>query len=190
MRHNVAIKPLGKDSKHRKSMLNNLASDLIKHERIKTTRLKAKELRPFVEKIIHRGKTDTLHNRREVYKKIKSTTVLKKLFEDIGKRFETRTGGYTRIYRLGRRKGDGAELAIIELVEELLVNTSEDKPKKDKASTKKETPESKSETEVVNDDPEVKEKTEEKESNEAKVEDKAEEEVKAEKAEAEDAPEK
>ena len=120
MNHRNGVKRLGRDKAQRVAILNNLALSLFKHEKIKTTKLKAKLLKSFAEKIITRTKVDTLHNRRLVYRNIKDTKVIKKLFEDIGKRFQTRKGGYTRIYNIGQRKGDGASVCTIELVEELL----------------------------------------------------------------------
>ncbi len=120
MNHRSKIKKLGKDRKHRKAMLRNLSTSLLKSEKIKTTLPKAKVLKSFVEKIITRSKSDTVHHRREVYKNIKNTRILKKLFEDIGKRYKNQKGGYTRIYKAIRRKGDGATQCYIELVSEKL----------------------------------------------------------------------
>ncbi len=152
MRHQKRVKKLGRKKQHRVSMLRNMATSLIKNERIDTTLSKAKVLRTFVEPIITRAKkaNDTqdmnviLHHKREVMKKIKDRDVIVKLFEDIALRYMNRNGGYTRIYKLGPRKGDNAEMAMIELVEELLDTTSttakqgSDKKEKSKmGSTKK-----------------------------------------------------
>jgi large subunit ribosomal protein L17 len=94
-----------------------MATSLLIHERIRTTEAKAKELRPFVERLITLGGVDDVHRRRRARRHIADREALQKLFDDIGPRFRERPGGYTRIMKLGARKGDGAELAIIELTE-------------------------------------------------------------------------
>ena len=139
MRHRVAHRKLGRTTPHRIALLRNLATSLFDKERIRTTLPKAKELRPFAEKLITLAKRETsrLHARRLAARDIQEPAVVKKLFDTIGARFATRPGGYTRILRLGPRKGDGAEMAYIELV------GYEYKPAKDekgdkKASAKKE----------------------------------------------------
>jgi large subunit ribosomal protein L17 len=118
MRHRVAHRKLGRVATHRIALLRNLATALFERERISTTLMKAKELRPYAEKLITQAKRedDRLHARRLVLREIHDPTVLKKLFDDLGARFATRPGGYTRILRLGPRKGDGAEMAIVELI--------------------------------------------------------------------------
>lgn len=98
-------------------MLRNMATSLFLYERIRTTEAKAKELRPFAERLITLARTDDLHSRRLAGRQIADREVLQKLFDQIGPRFKDRPGGYTRILKLGARKGDGAELALIELVE-------------------------------------------------------------------------
>lgn len=98
-------------------MLRNMATSLFQYERIQTTEAKAKELRPFAERLITLARTDDLHSRRLARRQIADREVLQKLFDQIGPRFKDRPGGYTRILKLGARKGDGAELALIELVE-------------------------------------------------------------------------
>lgn len=108
---------LNRTSSHRKAMLNNMATELFRRERIETTLTKAKELRPFSEKIISAAKVNTLSSRRNVLKKIKDKEVVRKLFDEIGPRFNERPGGYTRIIKLYPRRGDATETAIIELVE-------------------------------------------------------------------------
>lgn len=123
MNHRVATRKIGKDSKHRLAMMRNLAHDLFEHERVKTTLAKGWILKQFADKIVHRAKVDNLHNRREVFKDIRDTEVLKKLFENIGKRYQNRKGGYTRMYHLGTRKGDSGKLCLVELVEEALDGT-------------------------------------------------------------------
>lgn len=118
MRHKVRIKKLGRTKSHRKSTLINLSKSLIKYERIKTTLAKAKYLRPFIERIIHRAKVNNLHNKRLILSKIQDHYLTNKLFEKISVRYLDRPGGYTRIYKLENpRIGDKAKLALIELVE-------------------------------------------------------------------------
>jgi len=108
---------LSRSVSHRKATLRNMATSLIRHERIETTTAKAKELRPFVEKLITLGKQGDLHARRLAGRSIADRQVLGKLFDDIGPRFSERPGGYTRILKLGSRRGDAAEMALIELVD-------------------------------------------------------------------------
>jgi len=116
MRHNVRLRKLGRTSGHRRALLRSLTTSLFLHERIRTTVPKAKELRSFAEKLITLARRDDLHARRQVIKDVADKDVVKKLFTTLGPRFATRPGGYTRIMRLGPRQGDGAEMAIIELV--------------------------------------------------------------------------
>ena len=125
MRHRVAHRKLGRVTEHRIAMLRNLADALLKHERIETTMPRAKELRPFVERIITIAKRGvaggaengkSLHARRLVLRDIQDREVVSKLFDTIAPRFESRPGGYTRILRIGYRRGDSAEVAQIELV--------------------------------------------------------------------------
>ena len=118
MRHRVAHRKLGRITPHRTALLRNLASALFERERIRTTLMKAKELRPYAEKLITLAKRedDRSHARRLVARDIRSAVVLRKLFDDLGARFAQRPGGYTRILRLGPRQGDGAEMAIVELL--------------------------------------------------------------------------
>jgi large subunit ribosomal protein L17 len=118
MRHRVAHRKLGRVTPHRKALLRNLATALFERERIRTTLPKAKELRPFAEKLITLAKRedDRLHARRQAAAQLQDPVVVQKLFDTIGARFATRPGGYTRILRLGPRQGDGAEMAYLELV--------------------------------------------------------------------------
>ena len=116
MRHKLKGRKLSRNTGHRNSLLRNLSTSLILNESINTTLAKAKELKRYAEKIIHKAKTDSLHNRRLVISKIGPTDAYKKLFEDIGNRYKDRNGGYTRITRTTYRKGDRTELAILELV--------------------------------------------------------------------------
>jgi large subunit ribosomal protein L17 len=118
MRHRVAHRKLGRTTPHRIALLRNLATALFEKERIRTTLPKAKELRPFAERLITLAKRedDRLHARRLAARHLQEPAVVKKLFETIGSRFATRPGGYTRILRLGPRRGDGTEMAYVELV--------------------------------------------------------------------------
>ena len=117
MRHRNKGRELGRNASHRRATLRNLATNLLKHERIETTTAKAKELRPFAERLITLGKRGDLHARRLAAAKIYDPQVVAKLFAEIGPRFSQRPGGYTRILKLGARKGDAADMALIELVE-------------------------------------------------------------------------
>ncbi len=117
MRHRKKGRELGRTRSHKKAMLRNMVTSLIIHERVRTTEAKAKELRPFAERLITLAKKGDLHSRRLAGRQIADSEALRKLFDHIGPRFETRPGGYTRILKLGARKGDGAELALIELTE-------------------------------------------------------------------------
>ena len=117
MRHRMAGRKLNRDSSHRKAMLQNMAVALLKHEQIKTTLPKAKELRRYVEKIITLGKRGTLHARRQAAGKLPEGAVVEKLFSTIAERYEDRAGGYTRILKAGYRYGDAAPMAVIELVD-------------------------------------------------------------------------
>ena len=118
MRHKVAHRKLGRVTSHRIALLRNLATALFERERIRTTLMKAKELRPFAERLITLAKRDQdrLHARRLALRDIQDPVTLKKLFDVLGARFAGRPGGYTRILRLGTRPGDGAEMAIVELI--------------------------------------------------------------------------
>ena len=115
MRHRKKGRQLSRTRSHKRATLRNLAASLFVHERIRTTEAKAKELRPFAEKLITLARRGDLHSRRLAGRHIADGEALHKLFEEIGPRFEGRPGGYTRILKLGARKGDGAELALIEL---------------------------------------------------------------------------
>ena len=109
-------KRLGGSPSHQRKILSNLAASLIDEERITTTVAKAKVLRPYVEKMVTRARRGDLHSRRLVLRRIQDTEVVTKLFDDIAPRYEDRPGGYTRIVKLGPRRGDGAEMALIEFV--------------------------------------------------------------------------
>ncbi len=117
MRHRKKGRQLSRTRSHKRAMLRNMATSLFRHERIRTTEAKAKELRPFAERLISLARSDDVHSRRRAGRQIADREVLQKLFHDIGPRFRGRPGGYTRILKLGARKGDGAELALVELTE-------------------------------------------------------------------------
>ena len=118
MRHRKKGKQLGRTSQHRRAMLRNMATSLFQHEGIETTVTKAKEVRPFAERLITLARSGDLHARRQVERHIRDRTVSGKLFGELGPRFASRPGGYTRIIKLGHRVGDGAEMARIELLAE------------------------------------------------------------------------
>ncbi|MGB2908762.1 MAG: 50S ribosomal protein L17 [Candidatus Aminicenantaceae bacterium] len=116
MRHQVKSQRLGRDSAQRKALLRNLVTSFMEKERIRTTHAKAKAVRPIAEKMITLARTNTLHTRRRALRYIYKKDVVKKLFDDIGPRFTERPGGYTRIIKIGPRAGDGAEMAVIEMI--------------------------------------------------------------------------
>ena len=117
MRHNIKNKKLNKTSSHRKAMFMNMSNALIKHEQITTTLPKAKELRRFVEKIITFGKKGDLFSRRKTVSILQDQKMTKKVFEILADRYKKRSGGYTRIVKLGNRFGDNAPMAVIELID-------------------------------------------------------------------------
>jgi large subunit ribosomal protein L17 len=117
MRHGISGRKLGRKTGHRNALLRNLAAALIKHEQITTTLPKAKELRPYVEKLITLAKRGGLSNRRLAMSRLGDETQLKKLFEVLAERYSDRDGGYTRVLRAGIRASDAVQMAIIELVD-------------------------------------------------------------------------
>lgn len=117
MRHLVKGRKLGRTSSHRKATLSSLSVALIKEHRIVTTVPKAKELRRYVEPIITRAKEDTSHNRRQVFSKLNDKQAVSHLFDEVAKKAMDRPGGYTRVIKLGHRSGDGADMAVMELVD-------------------------------------------------------------------------
>ena len=117
MRHGAAYRKLGRTASHRTAMFANMAAALIKHEQIVTTLPKAKDLRPVVEKLITLGKSGSLHARRTAMAQLRDETQLKKLFDVLAKRYESRNGGYLRIMKAGFRYGDQAPMAVIEFVD-------------------------------------------------------------------------
>lgn len=117
MRHGKSGRKLNRTSSHRKSMFANMAAALIKHEQIVTTLPKAKELKPFTDKLITLAKKGDLHARRQAISKVRDEAQVKKLFDVLGERYKERSGGYTRVLKAGFRYGDSAPMAVIELVD-------------------------------------------------------------------------
>ena len=153
MRHRKGYRKLGRTSAHRSALFRNQLQSMIEHERIVTTLAKAKELRSIVEKMVTLGRNDSVHTRRIAARSIADKLALVKLFEDISVRFSDRPGGYTRIIKLGPRRGDGAEMAILEFIDfEFGGEVAEPTPKKAKK------------TEEPSEEPEVEEAEEEEES--------------------------
>ena len=137
MKHRLKGKKLNRTSSHRKALLKNMAQALIKHEQITTTLVKAKTLKPYVDKLITFGKKGGLHSRRQALSKLEDSKLVQKLFDILAKRYENRNGGYSRVIKAGFRYGDNAPMAIIEFVDRDVEAKRVDKPKKD---TTKETP--------------------------------------------------
>lgn len=131
MRHNRRAKRFGRSLGERRAMLENLVSSLITHQQITTTLEKAKEAKRLADRVIHLGKTDSLTARRQVFSYLQDHELTSRLFKEVSPRFKSRNGGYTRILHLSRRKGDGAQLALLELTEkEIKVKTPAKKKKK------------------------------------------------------------
>jgi large subunit ribosomal protein L17 len=137
VRHGYAGYKLKRDLGARKALLRNLVTSVIEQERVITTVPKAKAIKPLVDRMITLGKTDTLHARRQAAAFLNTPAAVKKLFEKLGARFGQRNGGYTRIVRVGWRKGDGAEQAMIELVGSELVKRAADRAKRREERLKK-----------------------------------------------------
>ncbi len=133
MRHHRADWKLGRHSAHRRALLRNLVTSLLREERVMTTVEKAKFIKPFAERMISLGKRGDLHARRQAAAFLLDPATVKKLFDTIGARFAQRPGGYTRVTRLGWRKGDGAEIAMVELVGSQLKKREAEKKKKKEA---------------------------------------------------------
>jgi large subunit ribosomal protein L17 len=140
MRHLKATRRLNRTATHRKAMFSNMLQSFFYNERLKTTTAKAKELRRLSEKCITRAKQNSLHNKRIILKRIQDRDVVAKLFDDIAPRYQNVNGGYTRIIKLGKRMGDGAELSLLELV-----GVKEKPPKSRSKGKKKEEKEEKAE---------------------------------------------
>lgn len=132
MRHRKKVKKIGRTPDHRQSTLRNLASGLIEHHQIRTTLVKAKALQQYVERLITYAKENTVHSRRLVFKFLQNRALVKKLFDEIVEKFEGRNGGYTRVVKLGQRRGDGAMMSIVQLVgfEQLIMEEEAEKKKR------------------------------------------------------------
>ena len=126
MRHGKRGRKLGRTASHKKAMLNNMATSLFANGKVRTTLPKAKELRGVAERLISFAKRGDLHARRQVLRRIQNKVVLTKLFEEIGPSFADRSGGYTRIFKLGPRRGDSSELCLIELVVDGAISETDD----------------------------------------------------------------
>jgi len=136
MRHLVKKKKLGRNTAQRRALLRNLVTSFLEKERMRTTLAKAKAAKPLAEKMITLAKKDTLHAKRQALSYIYKKSVVKKLFEELGPRFSERPGGYTRIVKIGPRAGDGAEMAILELVGSEFEKKAKKKKEKGKAKPK------------------------------------------------------
>jgi large subunit ribosomal protein L17 len=180
MRHNVKGRKLGRTASHRSALLNSLATSLLKHKRIRTTLAKAKETRGFVESIITKARKNDSNSVRQVMRFINDKEVVKELFADIVPKVGDRPGGFTRVIKLGNRKGDAASMAIIELVDYNEVINKKAEAEKDKKESKKETKGKNKEVEEANVVEETPAKEEEKPVK-AKKADKAKKETKAKK---------
>lgn len=128
MKHRVGFNRLGRKPAHRVSLTRNMITSLIVHERITTTKAKARAIRRVAEKMVTRAKEDSVHNRRIIGKDIRDKAALAKLFSDLGPRFKTRPGGYTRMLKLGPRPSDSAEMVILEFVERSTEDEQVSKP--------------------------------------------------------------
>ncbi len=176
MRHNNKTKSLGRKAGHRRAMLANLASSLIEHKRINTTLAKGKTLRTYVEPLLTRAKNDTTHSRRVVFGYLQNKEVVAELFRDVAPKIADRPGGYTRIIKTGSRKGDGAEMCMIELVDFNDVYGAEAKKKTTRRRRKKSSDTTKpaAETKATVEDAEVVEEVKTAKAPEAKEESKKE----------------
>lgn len=177
MRHRRKVRKLGRTASHRRATLRNMATALINHHQIKTTLGKAKAARSYVEKLISTGKKDSVHARRQAFKLLQNRTLVRKLFDEIAPSFSDRNGGYTRVVKLGPRIGDGAEMAVLQLVgfEQLIIDEQEKQKQKRKERVEKKKAKEAEETEaaeMVTDLPAEKEK--QKEEKETKKETKKE----------------
>ena len=140
MRHRHGLRKLNRTSSHRLAMLRNMTNSLLKHELIKTTLPKAKELRRVVEPIITLGKSPSLANRRLAFDRLRDRDMVVKLFDELGPRYATRNGGYLRILKFGFRKGDNAPMALVELMDRPEVSEAPAAEAGTKAKRKKEAP--------------------------------------------------
>ncbi|WP_407428970.1 50S ribosomal protein L17 [Treponema sp.] len=137
MKNKTGFNPLSRTAAHQRAMSRNMVTSLFRFERITTTKAKAKEVRKAAEKLITRGKVDSVHNRRTAAKFIQDEKILNKLFTEIGPRMKDRNGGYTRILKLGFRQGDAADVVILELVDYKLPSSEAEAPAKEKKAEAK-----------------------------------------------------
>jgi large subunit ribosomal protein L17 len=154
MRHQLSGRQLSRNSTHRHSMLRNMSVSLLRHETIRTTVQKAKELRRVVEPLITLGKTDKDANRRLAFSRLRDTEIVEKLFADIGPRFKARPGGYTRILRMNPRPGDNADMALMQLVDRAAAVEAEE-PAPGKKARKKAPAKSKAKSKAAAEAPEA-----------------------------------
>ena len=140
MRHRNSGRQLSRNTSHRHAMLRNMAASLLRHETIRTTVPKAKELRRVVEPLITLAKVDSMAQRRLAYSRLRDEAVVEKLFEDLGPRFKARAGGYTRILKMEPRPGDSADVALMSLVEEKVEAQQDAKDSGKKKAAKKKAP--------------------------------------------------
>ena len=141
MRHNLGYRKLNKTGEHRKALFKNMLNSLIKYEQIITTLPKAKELKPQIDKVITIGKKNILSNKKRLFSKLQNQSSVKKVFEELSKRYSKRNGGYSRVLKAGFRTGDDAPMAVIELVDRNTEPRKIDKPKKVKEEDKKQSKE-------------------------------------------------
>ena len=141
MRHNLGYRKLNKTGEHRKALFKNMLNSLIKYEQIITTLPKAKELKPQIDKVITIGKKNILSNKKRLFSKLQNQSSVKKVFEELSKRYSKRNGGYSRVLKAGFRTGDDAPMAVIELFYRNTEARKIDKPKKVKEEDKKQSKE-------------------------------------------------
>jgi large subunit ribosomal protein L17 len=137
MRHHLSGRQLSRNSSHRHALMRNMSVSLLRHETIRTTLPKAKELRRVVEPLITLAKSDGDHNRRIAFARLRDAAMVEKLFADLGPRFKARPGGYTRILRMGPRPGDNAPMALMQLVEGALTEAVQEPGESKKKSTRR-----------------------------------------------------
>ena len=143
MRHGLGYRKLNKTSEHRKALFKNMLNSLIKYEQIITTLPKAKELKPQIDKVITIGKKNLLSGKKRLFSKLQNSSSVKKVFEELSKRYSKRNGGYSRVLKAGFRTGDDAPMAVIELIDRNIEAKKVDKPKKVKDKDKEATKETK-----------------------------------------------
>ena len=143
MRHKIGYRKLNKTSEHRKALFKNMLNSLIKYEQIITTLPKAKELKPQIDKVITIGKKNLLSGKKRLFSKLQNSSSVKKVFEELSKRYSKRNGGYSRVLKAGFRTGDDAPMAVIELIDRNIEAKKVDKPKKVKDKDKETTKETK-----------------------------------------------